>query len=113
MALFQNDDSSESMAATTTTETPDVPPLTDLLERPLQRSTPRSAEIPAAPGSQPREMRVDGKRIVIEADQELELRCGEAILLLRRNGEIVIRGNYITSQATATQRIRGGSVHVN
>lgn len=60
-----------------------------------------------------REIRADGERIVIEADRELELRCGGAVVLLRRNGEIHLRGTYITSQASATQRIRGGSVHVN
>lgn len=60
-----------------------------------------------------REIRADDERIVIEAERELELRCGEAVMLLRRNGEIHLRGTYITSQASATQRIRGGSVHVN
>lgn len=59
------------------------------------------------------EIRVDGERVVIEANQELELRCGESVILLQRDGRIEIRGNYVTSQATATQRIRGGSVHIN
>lgn len=61
----------------------------------------------------PQEVRVDGKRIVVCAQRELELRCGESAVVLRRDGTIQIRGNYITSHATATQRIRGGSVHVN
>ncbi len=58
-------------------------------------------------------IRSDSKRIVVKAEHELELRCGESVILLQRDGRIEIRGNYITSHATATQRIRGGSVHVN
>jgi len=59
------------------------------------------------------ELQADGQRLVIQADQEIELRCGESVIIMKRNGVIEIRGNYVTSQATATQRIRGGSVHVN
>lgn len=54
-----------------------------------------------------------GRRIVIEAEQELELRCGEAVILLTADGHIQLRGGYITSHADATQRIRGGSVQIN
>ncbi|WP_431261963.1 DUF6484 domain-containing protein [Roseateles chitinivorans] len=56
---------------------------------------------------------VDGHREVIEAAEELELRCGEACIVLTADGRIQLRGTYITSHASATQRIVGGSVHVN
>ena len=59
------------------------------------------------------ELRVDGQRVVIEAEQEIELRCGEAAIVLGADGHIQLRGTYITSQASATQRILGGSVNVN
>lgn len=55
----------------------------------------------------------DGRRVVIEAHTELELRCGEAVILLSEDGHIQIRGAYVTSHATASQRIRGGSVQIN
>jgi hypothetical protein len=54
-----------------------------------------------------------GERIVIEATEELELRCGEAVVLLQADGRIQLRGVYLTSHASATQRIRGGSVQIN
>ncbi|MBB3281116.1 hypothetical protein FUT87_13750 [Mitsuaria sp. TWR114] len=59
------------------------------------------------------EITVDGHREVIEAAEELELRCGEACIVLTADGRIQLRGTYITSHASATQRIVGGSVHVN
>jgi len=52
-------------------------------------------------------------RVVIQAEDELELRCGKAVILLQSDGRIHIRGGYITSHASAGQRIRGGSVQIN
>ncbi len=61
----------------------------------------------------PVEARVDGERVVLSAGQEIELRCGEAAIVLTADGQIHLRGRYITSHATATQRILGGSVNLN
>jgi hypothetical protein len=56
---------------------------------------------------------VDGEARLIEAQHSLTLRCGEAAIVLHADGRIQLRGHYITSHASATQRIVGGSVHVN
>lgn len=56
---------------------------------------------------------IDGERVVLYAEQEIELRCGDAALILSADGRIQLRGTYITSHASATQRILGGSVNVN
>jgi uncharacterized protein (DUF2345 family) len=61
----------------------------------------------------PAEVRVDGERVVLQAEHEIELRCGEAAIVLSADGRITLRGTYITSHASATQRILGGSVNVN
>ncbi len=52
-------------------------------------------------------------RVVVTAEDELELRCGEAVILMQADGRITLRGEYITSHASAGQRIRGGSVQIN
>jgi hypothetical protein len=61
----------------------------------------------------PIEARLDQKRVVLTAEQEIELRCGEAAIILNADGRVTIRGTYVTSQASATQRILGGSVNLN
>ena len=58
------------------------------------------------------EARIDGRRVV-EAEDELELRCGEATLTLRRNGRVVIRGVYIETRSRGVNRIKGGTVQIN
>ena len=59
------------------------------------------------------EARLDGERVVLQADREIELRCGKASLLLRADGKIILRGENVVSSAAATNRIRGGSVQIN
>ena len=52
-------------------------------------------------------------RQVVEADGELEMRCGKASLTLREDGKIVLRGTHVVSRASAVNRIKGGAVHIN
>lgn len=68
-----------------------------------------------APASDPFsfEARVDGKRIQLEAQDEIELRCGQASIVLRRNGRITIRGAYVETRSRGVNRIKGGAVRIN
>lgn len=68
---------------------------------------------PASPAPPHTDVRLDGERVVLTAEHEIELRCGEAALILSADGRIQLRGTYITSHASATQRILGGSVNIN
>ncbi len=67
---------------------------------------------PAATAPEPLVL-VDNSHVVIEAQQTIELRCGESALILQADGTILLRGTHLTSYATATQRILGGSVQIN
>jgi hypothetical protein len=51
--------------------------------------------------------------LVLEAGQELVLRCGDAKVVLRKDGSLVIAGRDILSRAEQRQRIRGGTVAIN
>lgn len=68
---------------------------------------------PAAQPPKPVEARVDGKRVVLEGEQEVVLRCGEASITLRRDGKVMLRGAYVETTAKGLNRIRGGSVKIN
>lgn len=59
------------------------------------------------------EARVDGRRVEIEAADEIVLRCGQASIVLRRNGRVVIRGTYVETRSRGVNRIKGGSVEIN
>lgn len=72
-------------------------------------------ELPARdePDASPVEALVDGQRVVLDASQEIVLRCGDASITLRRNGRIVLKGVHIETSASGTNRIKGGSVKIN
>lgn len=55
----------------------------------------------------------DGDRIVIEAKEEVVLKCGDASISLNKNGKVSIRGKYLLNRSTGVNRIMGGSVQVN
>jgi hypothetical protein len=56
---------------------------------------------------------VDGKRMVLEAQEEMVLRCGEASITLTRAGKVLIRGAYLSSRSSGAHRIRGATVEIN
>lgn len=58
-------------------------------------------------------VRVDGKKVVIEGQEEIVLKCGEASITLTKAGKILIRGKYLLSRSAGVNRILGGSVQVN
>ena len=61
-----------------------------------------------------RDVTVDGRKISIDAQEELTLRCGKSSITLRRDGKIVIKGIWqLVSRAEGTNRIQGGSVAIN
>lgn len=59
------------------------------------------------------EVDVDGRRLVLTAKDEMVLRCGKASITLTRDGYVRIRGINISSSASGTHRIIGGSVQIN
>ena len=58
-------------------------------------------------------LHVDGKRVAIEGADEVEIRCGEASITLRRNGKIIIKGTYVESAAKGGNRVKGGAIKIN
>jgi hypothetical protein len=56
---------------------------------------------------------IDGKRIVLEGQEEIVLKCGEASITLTKAGKILIRGKYLLNRSSGVNRIMGGSVQVN
>jgi hypothetical protein len=72
---------------------------------------PKTAEV--APQLPALEAVIDGRRVVLDARDEIVLRCGKATITLRSNGRIVIRGTYIETHSAGVNRIKGGSVQIN
>jgi len=70
-------------------------------------------EIELRPEVRPVSVDVDGEQVLIEAKQEIVLRCGKASITLTKAGKIILRGAYILSRSSGVNRIKGGSVQIN
>ncbi len=51
--------------------------------------------------------------ITLEAERQITLRCGKSSIQLQKDGTLLIRGAYVLSRASGTNRIRGGNVQIN
>jgi hypothetical protein len=57
--------------------------------------------------------RVDGKRVVVSAEDEIVLACGDATIVLRRNGRVIVRGTHVETRSRGVNKIKGGTVQIN
>jgi hypothetical protein len=59
------------------------------------------------------EVRLDGDKLVFEAERAIELRCGHSSLTLRKDGKIVLKGDYVVSASRGPNKIRGATISLN
>ncbi len=104
-----------------------APILIGVLDAPVVEHLARRVDFeppPTAPGREtldgtldgadgPLRVVADGRRVTVEATDELVLRCGEASLTLRADGKVVVRGTHILSHSTGPHRLKGGSFSIN
>ena len=78
-----------------------------------------SCEETAAPSDRvleadkPETIELDRKRLVLDAQDEVVLRCGEASITLTKTGKVLIKGSYLISRSSGTNSIKGSSVRIN
>ncbi|MGF9759332.1 DUF6484 domain-containing protein [Microvirga sp. 0TCS3.31] len=67
----------------------------------------------SASGTELIEADIDGDRIIVGAQEKIELRCGKASITLTKAGKVLIKGEYVLSHSTGVNCIKGGSVRIN
>jgi len=60
-----------------------------------------------------KDVKLDGRHVLLEAGNMIELRCGKGSITLRRDGKIIIRGTSLVSRSTGKNKIKGASVAIN
>ncbi len=58
-------------------------------------------------------LEIDGERVLLRAEREIELRCGEASIVLTRAGKVLIRGDYVLTRSRGANKIKGAFVDIN
>jgi len=52
-------------------------------------------------------------KIIINANERIELRCGKSSMILDKEGRVVVKGTNITNRASGCNKIKGGTVQIN
>lgn len=73
----------------------------------------RLQSVPSPETAPPMSCTVDGERVLIQAQRQIELRCGEASIVLTRAGKVLIKGNFVQSRSRGANRIKGAYVDIN
>lgn len=88
----------------------DRPIIVGLMENRLDHLVSTEA---AHPAPELKEILVDGKRVTIEAEEEVVLRCGAGSITLKKDGKIVIKGTHLLSRSSGPIRVKGARVDIN
>jgi len=88
-------------------------PLHEMLENFDQTGSTQETSVEIESDLSVDDVRIDGKKIVFDAKEEIVLKCGESSITLTKSGKILIRGKYLLNRSTGVNRIMGGSVQVN
>lgn len=67
----------------------------------------------ARPAAESSTVRLDGDRLLLQAEREIELRCGDASIVLTRAGKVLIKGAYVLSRSKGANRVKGAYVDIN
>jgi len=86
-------------------------PLDALLENVGQQEETQKVEL--AGGLNLDDVKVEGRKVTFEAQDEMVFKCGESSITLTKAGKIMIRGKYLLNRSSGVNRIMGGSVQVN
>jgi hypothetical protein len=83
-------------------------------ERPIILGCLRSTEAwPLAERPAQVHLDADGRRLVVDAKEEITLRCGKASITLTKAGKVIVQGTYVLHRSSGVMRIKGGSVQLN
>jgi hypothetical protein len=89
---------------------PNLPIICGILN---DRVQPKPAVIAVTLEGSAKDVVLDGRQIVLSAQQQILLRCGKSSILLRRDGKVEIRGTELLSRASGANKIKGGTIDLN
>jgi hypothetical protein len=88
-------------------------PIERMLFPPVERDDGSSSAELSVDSPEPMQASTANDEVVLSAKHKLTLRCGKSSITLYPNGKIVLKGEYILSDAEGTNRINGGRIELN
>lgn len=57
--------------------------------------------------------KIDGEHVLLRGERQIELRCGEASIVLTSAGKVLIKGNFVLTRSRGANKIKGAFVDIN
>jgi len=89
--------------------TNDSPPRLILIGLVRERVSASARE--AGPGQL--ELKMDGETLRLSAQHEIELKCGNASLVLRQSGRVILKGTHVVTTSTGPVKVKGATIDLN
>ena len=89
---------------------PALPIILGLIQKPGEKEQPALKE---SPKEQSVNVKIDGEKLILSAENEIILQCGKSSITLTRAGKVILKGAYLSNHSTGVNRIKGGSVQIN
>ena len=77
----------------------------------LVRERVNAAARDAAPGQL--QVTVDGETLRLTAEHEIELKCGNSSLVLRRSGRVILKGTHVVTTSSGPVKVKGATIALN
>jgi hypothetical protein len=90
---------------------PNRPIVINLMADPLEGLL--SLVIPEGQPAGGKEVFLDGEKIILEAQEEIVLKCGLGSITIGKDGKIVIKGTHLVSRSKGLNKVRGATVRIN
>ena len=58
-------------------------------------------------------IKIDGERLVLQGERQIELRCGDASIILTKAGKVLIKGNFVLTRSRGANKIKGAYIDIN
>jgi hypothetical protein len=66
-----------------------------------------------AVGMEKLDVKLDRKQLILDATDQIVLRCGKGSIAIHRDGKIIIKGTQLVSRSSGVNKIKGSAVKIN
>ncbi len=85
----------------------------DDVRRPIVLGVIQKQAIDSGPRPGGVSVHADEDHVVLSAERQITLKCGDASITLTRAGKVIIRGKYVVSRSSGYNKIKGAAVDIN
>jgi hypothetical protein len=90
---------------------PELPIITGVMRSPIDEIVDETQLDPGRMATL--DVKFDKRHLILDATEEIILRCGKGSITIHRDGKIIIKGTQLVSKSSGSNKIKGSAVQIN